>query len=172
MNIDVRGTLASLLVGASESIDVLGTVGMNWLLPLDDIASLVDRRIPMRWLLRDPVYFLTYRDKSVEFLKSLKSSGWVVRILEAVPTINCVIVDRQQALMLSAKELEATGPAFLIRDRRRLQPVLDHFDRLWGAVDTDSRANPVPRVCASAGDRRHRVATRSSVDKHLGPGDR
>ena len=140
---DAERALAQAILGASESIDVLGTLGFDSIagLKLQDVAAIADRRLRMRWLLRDPVPETPFRSKPKELLRSLADSGWAVRTIQCSPTVNCVIVDREQAVMSVAATERRQTPVFVIDSTSRLYPVLEHFESLWSGADAAGKFN-------------------------------
>jgi hypothetical protein len=136
---DTGAVLAQLILGASESVDVLGNLSFDTVagFHIEDLVALSDRRLRGRLLLRDAMPRTELRFHARDFLRSVSQTGWEVRTLQYSPTVNCVIVDGEQAVMspVSAGN-NPTTPLFVVDGAERLVPLRAHFERLWSHIDS------------------------------------
>ena len=63
---------------------------------------------------------------------TLTGLGWEVRVADRMPTINCLIVDRTEALLadLPAGDREPQTNTHLVHDSRLVATIQGHFDML------------------------------------------
>jgi HJR/Mrr/RecB family endonuclease len=149
---ELEAVFVSLMLGAGEGIDLLLRMGAGFVSALDsdDRFALVDRRLRLRCLLTTPEASLGshFREDQRKYyehmykrtINQLTDFGWEVRVVDRVPTINCLIVDRAEALLadLPAADRQPQTHTHLVRDARVIATLQDHFDRLWDGSQTVS----------------------------------
>lgn len=134
--------VTSLLLGAGHSIDVLTSDVERWTLPIDQesLLSLVDSRMKLRYIIRTP--WMSSGNKvdprDNQFLKGfgklvdpLQSKGWEVRLVNLDPTINCIIVDQERAVLSNVPSKGDSAHSFLVESDNGLDSLVGHFERLW-----------------------------------------
>lgn len=164
----IEAIFASLILGAGEGIDLLLRMGAGFVSALDpdDRFALVDKRLRLRCLLTTPEASLGndfredqrpfYEDMYKRTIARLGDFGWEVRVVDRVPTINCLIVDRAVALLadLPAEDRQPHVHTYHVRDAQLIATIQDHFDRLWDGSETvsllyeDLLASSIPEVAS------------------------
>ncbi len=165
---DLDAVFASLMLGAGEEIDLLLRMGAGFISALDsdDRFALVDRRLRLRCLLTTPEASVGndfredqrpfYEDIYKRTIDRLTDYGWEVRVVDRVPTINCLIVDRSEVLLadLPAADRQPQEHTHLARDAQVIATIQDHFNRLWDGSQTvsllyeDLLASSIPDVAS------------------------
>lgn len=144
----VSETLAQLLLGAGQSVDVLATIGLGFLRSYENVAPLADERLRRRCIVTAPELLdsperHTQWKYAVHLFKKLR---WEVRTYAGIPTLGCVIVDGSEGLLvpLGMGPQSDTAPIFHFgRDSSLSASITDHFEQLWSrsAAATTQLAN-------------------------------
>ncbi len=131
---DWRTRVTALLLGASHSIDVLAGRHVWTLGDPSNIYALADKRLQLRCVLRQlPPSVSDQSDLHIEHIEQIHQSGWKVRRIDAPPSINCLIVDRQRALLSNIPQGGVLPSAYLLESKTQVEPLVEHFQRLWDA---------------------------------------
>lgn len=162
-------SIANLLLGASESIDLIAITGAGFIKALEtiDMFALADQRLRLRAVLTDPTLWAPgIGDLSrvrhqiyAQQIKRMQEWGWEVRIVHRTPTSSCFIIDDQIALV---EDLTNPDEVYdyqkvneVIRDARSVKALGDHFGRLWSEgqhttiMYEDLLLSSVPRVTSA-----------------------
>lgn len=147
----VSETLAQLLLGAGESVDVLATIGLGFLRSYRDVAPLSDERLRRRCIVTAPE-LLDSSERHTEWkyaVQLFKNLRWDVRAYAGIPTLGCVIVDGRECLLvpLGIGPQPDTAPIFHIgRHSPLFASITNHFEQLWSlsAAATTQLANLEP----------------------------
>ncbi len=149
-NIDPSTLFPSLMLGAGESIDILVRMGAGVVQAYesDDQFALVDQRLRLRCILTSPEACFPdgvlkasqshYEQLYTQTVDKLEGWGWEVRVVDRRPSINCIIVDRNQVLLanLSEEDTPPAGHHFFFEDSPLVGTIQDHFDKLWEGNQT------------------------------------
>ena len=131
-------TVLEMIVGANQSLDLL--LG-NWPASLDFfIVGGGDCRY--RCLLPsvesiniqlNPENRKSYRKRIRRIRHDLESFGWEVRLLNGMPSMNCLIRDRREVALtdISKKVQGSSDLHYLISDPSMCSPIIEYFDKLW-----------------------------------------
>lgn len=136
---DFRETLVKLLLGASQSVDVLATTGLGFIRTYKEIAPIVDERLRRRCIISAPELLdseIKHHDWK-EALQLFEKYRWEVRAYSGLPTLGCVIVDGREGLLSplgSGPQAQPSPIAHFGRDSSLLASITDHFERLWAGV--------------------------------------
>ena len=134
-----------MIVGASESIDVLGPNGFLRLgIPIEDAMLTADSRLRLQTILTKPLAgggnaeYAWERNPSAPLFTAtmLAPAGWKVRTSKAESPISAVIVDeRELALVQMIIGKQSVIPNFVIEGRVNVLPYQIHFNRLWSSLN-------------------------------------
>ncbi|MGO9117239.1 MAG: restriction endonuclease [Desulfomonilaceae bacterium] len=147
---DIEATFASMMLGAGEGNDLLLRMGVGFVhaLDSDDRFALVDQRLRLRCILTSPEVTLgpdfseerrpLYVEMYEQTISKLRNFGWDVRVVDRVPTLNCLITDRKEALLASlpAADRDRQTHTHFVADPQLVVTIQDHFDRLWEGSKT------------------------------------
>ncbi len=134
--------LANILLGASESVDIMLVGGTNLMedYPIEAIATLVDQRLQRRCAIPAPEYWQNtlpggktkntraLYNKALEIFRNL---DWEVTTFSGKPSLNCLLVDKQSALITDFVNGVPCTPYHYIKEDVLTQALQEHFERIW-----------------------------------------
>jgi hypothetical protein len=141
---DVRAFIPGIILGASESIDLLAITAAGFVesYPAEDMAALADQRLRLRAILTEPSSWAgdsvrssgyLYKKMYEDLVARLRNWGWDLRIVNRKPTSNCLIIDNQIAVVADLTVGTGQGIHNYYRiDRSDVVSQLKrHFETLW-----------------------------------------
>ena len=144
MQMDVRAYLTELVLGASESIDLLAITAAGFVdsYPSEDMAILADQRLRLRAILTEPSSWAgdslrssshIYKKMYEDLVTRLGDWGWEIRIVNRRPTSNCLIIDGQVAVVADLTVGTGQGIHRYCRIERSyvVSQLRRHFETLW-----------------------------------------
>lgn len=140
----VSAVVSRMILGASESVDMIVTpaAGFVELYVVQDMATLVDRRLRLRAILAKPSSWVSdiaksdvhLRNKTYEnLIAQLRNQGWDIRIGDWEATGNCIIVDNQTVIISYLEANRKRGGQYYYRINRPeiVSVIKGHFDIVW-----------------------------------------
>ena len=158
-------SIIPLLLGASQSVEVMLSLdeGWNFPLPIDSIIPIVDERLELRLLLRSKT---SDESAAKDFVGKHKCERWTTRFLRHEGTANCIIIDRNSVLVVPFRrdsEDYVIDAISLLDDPIRVNQISGHFERLWIQTDKDAAAIYEDIVFSSIPKVERSIATISTV---------
>lgn len=129
--------LSLLVLGASESIEVLEPVGFSWMaLPVKDWMYSSDSRLRLRCLTSSTdLSRLSEDDDESDAEESELLSGWELRKLGRFTPLSCLVVDGADAIVLDTTRANESGVEWTwLSGARETEPYLSHFNLVWEAL--------------------------------------
>jgi hypothetical protein len=160
-------TIATSIIGASESIDLILGSGFapDFFVANADVFHVVDERISRRSLVFDPAGGAPYRSRIGDFAGILSGVGWEVRVIDRPPSLSCLIVDRERAFLSKFGDgyVQELKPPIELSDEPHLHALKSHFNMLWHALASEELLYE-DLIASSIPETEHRVI--STADGH------
>lgn len=140
---EIDKTLVQLLLGASESVDVLAAHGVGFLHRYQDVAAVVDEKLRRRCIITSPSRFAGTKQEGFGRVASqmFQDTGWELRLSSQVPTLGCVIVDRRNCILSPLSTNHGTPAIHISRESPLFSSISEHFERLWTGPIPDAGRN-------------------------------
>lgn len=81
----------------------------------------------------------SYKNKITRIRHRFERFGWEVRLVNRVPSMNCLIRDSREIVLTDVSKkvrVLSEEPHYLITDPSISSPIIDHFDKLWDEYES------------------------------------